>query len=141
MNSLSERSRNPFKRLCNKKRHKFFLSLSFVPGELADMRGVASGVLALFLCFNAGVEAHASDNIQSAGDILQFVLPAAAAGLTLDNVVATTVYLLDVNDFTGMNAAYANLFSKPFPARATIQVAALPKKGALVEISAIAVDP
>ena len=65
----------------------------------------------------------------------------AAAGLTLDNVVATTVYLLDVNDFTGMNAAYANLFSKPFPARATIQVAALPKKGALVEISAIAVDP
>jgi len=65
----------------------------------------------------------------------------AAAGLMLDNVVATTVYLLDVNDFTGMNAAYANLFSKPFPARATIQVAALPKKGALVEISAIAVDP
>src|SRR5207302_47077 len=65
----------------------------------------------------------------------------AAAGLTLDNVVATTVYLLDVNDFTGMNAAYANLFSKPFPARATIQVAALPKKGALVEISAVAVDP
>jgi len=65
----------------------------------------------------------------------------AAAGLTLDNVVATTVYLLDVNDFTGMNAAYANLFSKPFPARATIQVAALPTKGALVEISAIAVDP
>jgi len=47
------------------------------------MRGVASGFLALFLCFNAGVEAHASDNIQSAGDILQFVLPAAAAGLTL----------------------------------------------------------
>src|SRR6266700_2456062 len=83
MNSLSERSRNPSKRLCNIKRHKFFLSLSFVPGELPDMRGVACGFLALLLCFNAGVEAHASDNIQSAGDILQFVLPAAAAGLTL----------------------------------------------------------
>jgi len=65
----------------------------------------------------------------------------AAAGLTLDNVVATTVYLLDVNDFAGMNAAYASFFTKPFPARATIQVAALPTKGALVEISAIAVDP
>jgi 2-iminobutanoate/2-iminopropanoate deaminase len=65
----------------------------------------------------------------------------AAAGLTLDNVVATTVYLLDVNDFAGMNAAYANFFTKPFPARATIQVAALPTKGALVEISAIAVHP
>jgi len=65
----------------------------------------------------------------------------AAAGLTLDNVVATTVYLSDMNDFTAMNAAYAKSFSKPFPARATIQVAALPKKGALVEISAIAVGP
>ena len=38
----------------------------------------------------------------------------AAAGLTLDNVVATTVYLLDVNDFAGMNAAYASFFTKPF---------------------------
>jgi 2-iminobutanoate/2-iminopropanoate deaminase len=65
----------------------------------------------------------------------------AAAGLTLDNVVATTVYLTDVNDFAGMNAAYGTHFKNPAPARATIQVAALPKKGALVEISAIAVDP
>ena len=65
----------------------------------------------------------------------------AAAGLTLDNVVATTVYLLDVNDFAGMNAAYGTHFKSPAPARATIQVAGLPKKGALVEISAIAVVP
>ena len=65
----------------------------------------------------------------------------AAAGLTLDNIVTTTVYLLDVNDFAGMNAAYGTHFKYPAPARATIQVAALPKKGALVEISAIAVDP
>jgi len=64
----------------------------------------------------------------------------AAAGLTLDNVVATTVYLLNVNDFTGMNAAYGTHFTNLPPARATIQVAALPKPGALVEISAIAVD-
>jgi 2-iminobutanoate/2-iminopropanoate deaminase len=64
----------------------------------------------------------------------------AAAGLTLDNVVATTVYLLNVNDFTAMNAAYGTHFTNPPPARATIQVAALPKPGALVEISAIAVD-
>ena len=65
----------------------------------------------------------------------------AAAGLTLDNVVTTTVYLSDVNDFAGMNAAYGTHFKNPAPARATIQVAALPKKGALVEISAIAVAP
>jgi 2-iminobutanoate/2-iminopropanoate deaminase len=65
----------------------------------------------------------------------------AAAGLTIDSVVATTVYLTDVNDFAGMNAAYGAHFKNPAPARATIQVAALPKKGALVEISAIAVEP
>src|ERR1700682_6488669 len=47
------------------------------------MRGTAPRLWAFFLCLSASVEAHASDNIQSAGDILQFVLPAAAAGLTL----------------------------------------------------------
>jgi 2-iminobutanoate/2-iminopropanoate deaminase len=73
----------------------------------------------------------------------------AAAGLSLDNVVATTVYLLDVNDFASMNAAYKSRFNPmvPYPARATIQVVAFPKKadaaGVLtrVEISAIAVAP
>lgn len=63
-----------------------------------------------------------------------------AAGLTLDNVVSTTVYLVNLTDFTGMNAAYATFFTNAPPARATIQVAGLPKAGALVEISAIAVD-
>lgn len=65
----------------------------------------------------------------------------AAAGLTLDDVVSVTVYMTDVTQFAGMNAAYAPHFKSPAPARATVQVAALPKKGALVEISAIAVDP
>jgi 2-iminobutanoate/2-iminopropanoate deaminase len=62
-----------------------------------------------------------------------------AAGLKLDNVVATTVYLVNVSDFAEMNAHYATFFNNAPPSRATIQVAALPKKGALVEISAIAV--
>jgi len=65
----------------------------------------------------------------------------AAAGLTLDNVVATTVYLVNVSDFAEMNAHYATFFKNAPPSRATIQVAALPKKGALVEISAIAATP
>jgi 2-iminobutanoate/2-iminopropanoate deaminase len=65
----------------------------------------------------------------------------AAAGLKLDNVVTTTVYLLNVTDFAEMNAHYATFFKTAPPARATIQVAALPKPGALVEISAIAVAP
>jgi len=63
-----------------------------------------------------------------------------AAGLTLDNVVATTVYLVNVSDFAEMNAHYATFFKNAPPSRATIQVAALPKKGALVEISAVAFD-
>jgi 2-iminobutanoate/2-iminopropanoate deaminase len=62
----------------------------------------------------------------------------AAAGLTLDNVVSTTVYLVNVSDFAEMNTHYATFFKSAPPSRATIQVAALPKKGALVEISAIA---
>jgi 2-iminobutanoate/2-iminopropanoate deaminase len=64
-----------------------------------------------------------------------------AAGLTLNNVVATTVYLVNVTDFAGMNTEYATFFTNAPPARATIQVAGLPKPGALVQISAIAVAP
>lgn len=60
-----------------------------------------------------------------------------ANGMTLANVVKTTVFLTDLADFTKMNDVYANHFTKPFPARSTVQVAALPK-GANVEIEAIA---
>jgi 2-iminobutanoate/2-iminopropanoate deaminase len=63
-----------------------------------------------------------------------------AAGLKLDNVVATTVYLVNVSDFAEMNAHYGTFFKNAPPSRATIQVAALPKPGALVEISAVAFD-
>jgi 2-iminobutanoate/2-iminopropanoate deaminase len=62
-----------------------------------------------------------------------------AAGLRLDDVVATTVYLSDLNDFAKMNQVYATFFKNAPPARATIQVAGIPK-GAKVEITAIAVD-
>lgn len=60
------------------------------------------------------------------------------AGLTTDNVVKSTIFLVDMNDFATVNEAYAKRFNAPFPARSTIQVAALPK-GALVEIEVIAV--
>jgi 2-iminobutanoate/2-iminopropanoate deaminase len=58
----------------------------------------------------------------------------------MSQVVKTTVFLRDMNDFTRMNAIYAEFFTAPYPARSTIQVAALPKGGA-VEIEAIAVIP
>lgn len=60
-----------------------------------------------------------------------------AAGLSMDAVVKTTVFLTDMNDFAQMNAIYAEHFSAPYPARSTVQVAALPK-GGCVEIEAIA---
>jgi 2-iminobutanoate/2-iminopropanoate deaminase len=62
-----------------------------------------------------------------------------AAGASLDDVVRTTVYLIDLSHFPRVNAVYAEHFTaEPRPARATVQVAALPL-GAAVEIDAIAV--
>ena len=61
----------------------------------------------------------------------------AAADATLNDVVKSTVFLLDMNDFAAMNAVYAKYFAAPFPARSTIQVARLPKD-ARVEIEVIA---
>ncbi len=61
----------------------------------------------------------------------------AAAGCGLDNVVKTTVFLQHMDDFSTMNDVYGNVFTKPYPARSTVEVAKLPK-GALVEIECIA---
>lgn len=60
-----------------------------------------------------------------------------AAGATPDALVKTTIYLIDLADFQEVNQVYASFLSPPFPARATIQAAALPK-GARVEIDGIA---
>ncbi len=61
-----------------------------------------------------------------------------AAGLTMGAVVKTTVYMTDLGKFAEMNEVYAQRFQAPFPARATVQVSALPK-GAAIEIDAVAV--
>lgn len=68
------------------------------------------------------------------------VLVLAEAGLALKDVVKTTVYLLDLQDFPVVNEIYATYFDTAFPARATIQVAGLPK-GAMIGIEAVAVRP
>ncbi|HVW06711.1 MAG TPA: RidA family protein [Vicinamibacterales bacterium] len=60
-----------------------------------------------------------------------------AAGTSFDAVARTTVYLTDLSDFAAMNAVYATFVREPFPARATVQVARLPKD-ARVEIDVIA---
>ena len=60
-----------------------------------------------------------------------------ADGLTCANVVRTTVFLADMNDFAAMNQVYGTYFAEPYPARATVQVARLPKD-ARIEIDVIA---
>jgi 2-iminobutanoate/2-iminopropanoate deaminase len=57
--------------------------------------------------------------------------------LKRENIIKTTVFLTDLNDFAKVNQAYLEFFKAPYPARSTVQVAALPK-GALVEIEVIA---
>ena len=59
------------------------------------------------------------------------------AGLSMSNVIKTTVFMADMNDFADMNAVYAEFFTEPFPARSAVAVKSLPK-GALVEIEVVA---
>ena len=81
-----------------------------------------------------GVEAQTRQSLLNAQAILR------AAGLSLSNVVKTTVFLADMADFAAMNGVYAQFFSAPFPARSAVAVKTLPK-GALVEIECIATSP
>ena len=61
----------------------------------------------------------------------------AEVGLTMNNVIKTTVFMADMNDFADMNAVYAEFFTEPYPARSAVAVKTLPK-GALVEIEVVA---
>lgn len=78
-----------------------------------------------------GVEAQAERALKNLGAVLD------ASGATFADVVKTTIFLVDIGDFTAVNAVYASFMPEPPPARSTIGVAALPK-GGLVEIEAIA---
>lgn len=105
-------------------------------------QGISSGNL-LFLSGQIPIDpatwqvfgANIDEQTKRVMDNLSAVL--AANGMTMANVVSTTVYLRDLNDFTAMNKVYGTYFSSNPPARATVQVARLPKDVA-VEISAIA---
>jgi 2-iminobutanoate/2-iminopropanoate deaminase len=78
-----------------------------------------------------GVEAQTRQVFTNIGAILE------AAGASFDTVVTATVYLADMNDFGKVNEVYGTYFSSPAPARATVQVARLPKD-ARVEIQVTA---
>jgi 2-iminobutanoate/2-iminopropanoate deaminase len=77
------------------------------------------------------IAAQARQVLDNIGAILK------TAGLSFAQVVRTTVYLSDMNDLTEMNLVYSTYFSEPFPARATVQVARLPRD-VRIEIEAIA---
>ena len=79
-----------------------------------------------------GIDAQAAQSMANIKAIL------AEAGLTMDNVVKTTVFLADMSLFADMNKVYAENFTSPFPARSAVAVKELPKQ-VLVEIEVIAV--
>jgi 2-iminobutanoate/2-iminopropanoate deaminase len=81
-----------------------------------------------------GLEAQAERALRNLNAVLD------AAGVTLADVVKTTIFLTDMDDFAAVNALYASAMPDPPPARSTVAVAGLPK-GALVEIEAIARRP
>ncbi len=77
------------------------------------------------------IEAQAKQSLTNIKNIL------AEAGLGMENVVKTVVFLADLGDFAAVNAVYETFFADPFPARSCVQVAGIPK-GAKVEIECIA---
>lgn len=77
------------------------------------------------------IRAQTTRVLQNMGELLK------AGGADFADVVRTTIFLADMNDFAAVNEIYASFFSEPYPARATVQVARLPKD-VRVEIDAIA---
>jgi 2-iminobutanoate/2-iminopropanoate deaminase len=80
---------------------------------------------------SGGIDVQTRRVLDNLGAILQ------SAGGSFADVVKTTIYLVDLAEFAAMNAVYETYFAQPAPARATVQVAALPK-GARIEIEAVA---
>ena len=83
--------------------------------------------------FPEGIEAQTRQSLQNCKSVL------AAGGLTMDQVIKTTVFLSDMNNFAAMNGVYATFFEGTSPARSAVEVARLPKD-ALVEIECIAAE-
>ena len=102
--------------------------------DLGDL-GITSGQLPIDPAtgaFPEGIKAQTQQSLTNVKAILE------AAGLTMDNVVKTTVFLSDMNNFAAMNEVYATFITEgSYPARSAVEVARLPK-GALVEIEVIA---
>ena len=79
----------------------------------------------------AGIKEQTKQVLENVSAILK------CSGSSIENVIKTTVFIKNMNDFAEMNAVYETYFIKPFPARSTVEVARLPKD-VLVEIEVIA---
>ncbi len=79
----------------------------------------------------AGIKEQTKQVLENVSAILK------SSGSSIENVIKTTVFIKNMNDFAEMNAVYETYFIKPFPARSTVEVARLPKD-VLVEIEVIA---
>jgi len=102
-------------------------SLIFISGQLGLDKNTGNLV-------EGGIQAQTRQALTHMKAILESI------GAGMQDVVKTTVFLLDMGQFAEMNAVYAEFFSSDYPARSAIQVAALPK-GGIVEIEAIAIKP
>jgi 2-iminobutanoate/2-iminopropanoate deaminase len=100
-------------------------------GQLLFMSGQVSIDPASGTFIAGDIKAETRRVLENIGALLK------AGGLDYAAVVRTTVFLADMNDFAAMNEVYAGFFDQPYPARATVQVARLPKD-ARVEIDVIA---
>jgi 2-iminobutanoate/2-iminopropanoate deaminase len=84
-----------------------------------------------------GVFAEGGIKEQTRQSLLNVKAILEEAGLSMNDVVKTTVFMADMNDFADMNTVYAEFFAEPYPARSAVAVKTLPK-GALVEIEVVA---
>jgi 2-iminobutanoate/2-iminopropanoate deaminase len=107
-------------------------------GIVADGFVFCAGQLGLDPATGQMVEGGVVAQAERALGNLRAVL--AAAGCTFGDLVKTTIFLADINDFQAVNEVYANFVTDPPPARSTVPVGALPK-GGLIEIEAIARQP
>ncbi len=97
---------------------------------------ITSGQLPIDVSTGAFAEGGIAGQTQQSLENVKAVL--TQAGLGMENIIKTTVFLKDMNDFAAMNEVYASFFPSDPPARSAVEVARLPKD-ALVEIEAIAV--
>ena len=95
----------------------------------------ASGQIPIVPATGSFVEGGIKEQTRQSLSNVQAILK--EAGLTMANVVKTTVFMADMNDFADMNAVYAEFFAEPYPARSAVAAKSLPK-GALVEIEVVA---